>query len=198
MRHGGRRQIPAVTSALLWLAACSTAPTPPLPPPIAGLVHPELTRVGQPTLLDGSTSAVAAGRIVRFRIAVADGTTAVDLSNPVTLHTFSAPGTYGVELTVFDDHGHEGSVTSSVRVVEDFSATCDANRAGDAASVCDGAPCVAGACAVLACGGDPACPAAVAGAANFCNHGRCGTTAAQPQTDAWGGDDVGRLPLDGH
>lgn len=198
MRHGWPRRIAAVASALLWLAGCSTAPTPALPPPVAGLVHPELTRVGQPTLLDGSTSAVAAGRIVRFRIAVADGTTAVDLSSPVTLHTFVVAGTYGVELTVFDDHGHEGSVTSSVRVVEDFAATCDSTGAAGAASVCDGVPCVAGACAVLACGGDPACPAAVAGQATFCNHGHCATTAAELPADAWGGDDLGRLPLDGH
>lgn len=183
----------AAILTLAVLAACSDPKVAAHEPPVAGLVHAGIARVGQPVVLDGSSSAVAGGHLVRFRIAVADGSPAVDLANPATSHVFTAPGSYGVELTVRDDHGAEGSVRSTVRIVDTFAAQCDDPAA------CGGVPCLDGSCAILACGGDPACPSGLAGAATSCADGVCSDTPAPVREgDAYGGEDLGRLPVDGH
>lgn len=190
-------RIAATWSAVATLAACSQTVEHELPPPVAGLVHAELARVGEAVTFDGATSAVAQSaaqpaRLVGFRLAVADGSPAVDLALPVTQHTFLLPGTYAVELTITDDHGRKAAVTSAVRIVEDFAPTCDG------ATPCAAGPCLGGACAVLACGGDPACPASLGGGAVYCNRGQCSATApAASDQVPWTGEDAGALALDG-
>jgi hypothetical protein len=179
--------------AIVPLTGCSDAQTPAHKPPVAGLVHAEIAQVGRPVWLDGSSSAVAGGHLVRFRLAVADGSPAVELANPATSHVFSVPGSYGLELIALDDHGAQGSVRSTIRIVDSFAAQCDSSAA------CAGLPCLDGACAILACGGDPACPSGLAGDAKFCAGGVCSRTPAEGSAgDAFAGEDLGRLPLDGH
>ncbi|MGA9859294.1 MAG: beta-propeller fold lactonase family protein [Solirubrobacteraceae bacterium] len=59
---------------------------------------------GSPTRFDGSTSSDTDGTIARYDWSFGDGTSAAGGSATPT-HTYSAPGTYTVRLTVTDDGG---------------------------------------------------------------------------------------------
>lgn len=181
--------------------ACSHTAAVDLPPPVPGLMLPSLAAVGQTVQLSATTTAIAAASngqtavITRFRFAVADGTPAVELAEAATSHVFTQPGHYAVELTVFDNQARSASVQASIEIVNEFETLC----LPDASTGCDGAPCLAGACAVLACAGDAACPTAITGAATHCWQGNCVVNLpAQGTDDAWTGDPGPRLEFDSH
>lgn len=169
------RPLLPLTLGLLTIAACDDGASPAVPLPIAGLLHPEVARVGEAVTLDASTSAVAqvqpgkpGGRLVRFRFLVADGSAAVESGEPRLVHAFSSPGSYAVQVTVVDDLGREAKVGSRVEVVSDYQAVCGATAQND----CPSGLCSGEACAVLACGGAPACPGS-GGVPLVCQAGVC-------------------------
>lgn len=174
--------------------ACSSLVSP-VPPPVAGLAHPQVARVGVPVTFDASTSAVAAptsqapGSIDRFHLAIADGSPAVDLAGPSTQHVFDRAGSFGVVLTITDGLGRSASVSSQIQVLADFPAFCQS------ATDCGGLPCDKGACRIYACGGDPACPLGLPADATHCNQNVCASTPGE--TGTLGGDDAAVLQADG-
>lgn len=183
----GRLALRAALTSLLTIgvgaAGCATEEPTVLPDPIAGLLHPEMVKVGQEVLLDARLSVVATlkggapapgAQLVSYRFAVADGSAAVDLTTPTWQHTFSAPGVYAVSLTIADDRGLQSKVTSSIHVQPDFSSSCtNGTTASCASGVCD-----QGVCSVMACAGPDVCTGA--GSGLTCAQGRCVQPAVAP------------------
>ncbi len=162
-------------------SGCSEEPPPlALPAPVAGLLHPEIARVGQKVLFDASPSAVARvpegaaeippGTVLtEFRFAIADGTAPIKQTSPWLERTFASPGHFAVTLSVVDDRGLLSSVESKIHIVNEFTANCPQ---GDGA-ICDSRLCSGDVCAVLACAGQPACPPDLASTELTCSGGFC-------------------------
>ncbi|MHB8872317.1 MAG: PKD domain-containing protein [Myxococcaceae bacterium] len=93
-------------------------------PPIARLTGPSQGQTAQALSFDGSTSSDADGSIVSYRFDFGDGTAPVSGAASGASHTFAAPGSYTVGLTVTDDRGATGAasvqvvVTTAVRLPE--------------------------------------------------------------------------------
>lgn len=141
------------------------------PPPIAGLLVPQVARVGQPVRLDASATALASAgpALDRFVWTVADGSAAVETAVPQHSHTFAATGSYAVRVQVLDRAGRSSAATGRVEVVSDFAAACSA---ADTAACAVGA-CVDGSCAELACAATPACAPVLVGQQASCVDGAC-------------------------
>ncbi len=164
-RYGAGRWL--AVAAWILLAGCEDGQTTVLPDPLAGLLHPEMVRVGDTATLDGRLSAVAAvadddetaplpgSRIASYRFAIADGSAAQDMVVGVVEHVFAIPGDYGLVLTVTDDRGIESSVASKIRVKQDYTAICD--PANTAAAGCASGRCAGDVCSIMACAGDAVC-----------------------------------------
>ena len=177
---------PLAFPLLAWLAACADVEAEALPPPVAGLVHPQVARIGQTVLFDARTSAVAkassadpaaaGSKIAKFRFALADGTAASEQAGPLLERSFAQAGSYAVELTVFDDRGFAGRVTSLVHIVADYTATCG----GGDVTACATGVCSGDTCAVLACGAQPACPLGLGPHKLTCTAGLCAAVGKQP------------------
>lgn len=161
-------------ACLCTLVACDDgASTAPAQPPIAGLLVPQVARVGQPVVLDASATAVAGTPLDRFVWTVADGSAAIETAAAQHSHTFAATGSYAVRVQVVDRAGRSTTATGRVEVVSDFAPSC---APGDTAGCAVGA-CVDGSCADLACAATPACAEALVGAAAQCVAGACVATA---------------------
>ena len=79
-----------------------TTPTNGLEPVMAVINAPTQGQVGQPITFDGSTSTANAG-IASYTWSFSDGSTA---NGAVIQHSFAAPGSYDVVLTVTDVDGN--------------------------------------------------------------------------------------------
>lgn len=168
----------ALVLGLVALAACtSDSGTPALPPPVAGLAHPQVVRLGSAAQLSGASSAVAtisgrpdlSARLVRYRFEVADGSETSDRGTAEWSHTFARTGSFALALTVEDDRGQRSSVQSRIQVVADLADSCT----GTVDLGCPSGLCGAGTCTVVACAGDAACPKAWFGDTATCRDGLC-------------------------
>ncbi len=159
----------AIVTMALSVVGCDDSAAEELPDPLAGLLHPEMVRVGAKVTLDGRLSAAASlqdadpaaplagSRIASYRFAIADGSPAQERVPGVLDYVFSAPGDYGLVLTVADDRGIESSVSSKIRVKQDYTAFCDQDDAK--AAGCPSGRCVGDVCSIMACAGDAVCAA---------------------------------------
>lgn len=83
-------------------------------PPTAVAGPDRSVLIGRPVVFDGSASSDPDGSITAYEWDFGDGTTA---SSVVATHTYTAPGTYTVRLTVTDDDGATGFDEAQVRVI---------------------------------------------------------------------------------
>jgi hypothetical protein len=116
----------ALTLALV-LAACEPPPPGDLPAnhaPVARLLVPQLWPAAAPVVADARLSDDADGDALRFTMLWGDGTPAAEDDDGLLEHTYAAPGTFAVELTVTDEDGIPSRVQASVVVVGDDDALC--------------------------------------------------------------------------
>lgn len=156
---------------LTALAACDDAEPLILPAPVAGLLHPEMVRVGESVTFDGRLSAVATFSggdeeptppgtvIVSYRFAIADGSPAQTLGSGLLAHTFAAAGDYSVALTVVDDRGLESSVASKIHVKQDYTGVCGLPEQATPTGTCPSGLCMGDVCGLMACAGGAVCKA---------------------------------------
>lgn len=113
---------PAPPTAVPPTAAPTVTPTletpvvsPPMATPVAIIILPPAEQfvAGAPLIFDGSTSQPTDGSLVSYAWDFGDGSIASD-SAPTALHTYIAPGTYTVTLTVANADGQTG--TTSVQI----------------------------------------------------------------------------------
>jgi hypothetical protein len=168
----------AALGLLATLAGCTDEAGPPaLPPPVAGLSHPQVVRLGSPAALSGASSAVAtisgrpdlSARLVRYRFEVADGSEVADRGTADWNHVFDRTGSFALALTVEDDRGQRSTVQSRIQVVADLADACT----GTVDLGCPSGLCGNGTCTVVACAGDAACPKAWFGDQALCRDGLC-------------------------
>jgi PKD repeat protein len=88
-------------------------------PPMADLVCPAIGQVGQPLSFDATGSLDPDGAIFDYSFDFGDGQGLSDLSGMAT-HTFTAPDTYEVAVTVTDNRGGTDTVSCSVEVFPNF------------------------------------------------------------------------------
>jgi PKD repeat protein len=176
----------AIAAGLLAVA-CSDSSTPKVdPPPLAGLTHPEMARVGDAVAFAsasvvGLTDGVAEHPLTRFRFTFADGTSVVDQAQATTTHTFAAAGSYAVALTITDSRGLTSTVQSTIHIVADYTATCtEGSSDGCSSGLCSGEV-----CAVVACTGDAICKFSGAQGNPTCEAGLCARTELPPLPDVW-------------
>ena len=81
--------------------------------PTAAFSPPASPHSGQPAVLDGSPSSDPDGSIAAYSWSFGDGGTA---GSAVPAHTFAAPGSYQVTLTVTDNNGFTSSAAETVLV----------------------------------------------------------------------------------
>ncbi len=190
--------------SLIAPAACTTVKTVVLGPPVAGLRHVALARIGEKVRFDASTSAVAhdpanaaaPGSILtrfEFEVALPDGTTQVSQASPLFDRTFGVAGTFAVAVTVQDDRGIQSKTVSSIDIVADYTGVCNSADA----SACPSGVCVGDVCKTFACAAQPACPLPGDGTTLTCDRGYC---VVQPQPnsadDAYSGEDADKLHLE--
>lgn len=158
---------------LLALAtpACDDAEPLVLPDPVAGLLHPEIVRVGETATFDGRLSVVAevsgdadeslpaGSQIVSYRFAIADGSPIRTVGVGLLEHSFVSAGDFGVALTIVDDRGIESSVSSKIHVKQDYTAICGLAGEATPTGVCPSGRCLGDVCGVMACAGDAVCSA---------------------------------------
>jgi len=85
-------------------------------PPVADFSYmPASPNPGDPILFDGTSSADFDGEIVSFAWDF-DGDGATDATGAIAEHTFTAPGTYSISLTVTDDGGNTDTLTMSIDI----------------------------------------------------------------------------------
>lgn len=85
-------------------------------PPLAVISSASEGIVGQPLIFDGHRSRRGDNGIARYEWDFGDGGRA---TGPWVSHTYNAPGTYGVRLTVIDTKGLEDRVRVDIRIVTD-------------------------------------------------------------------------------
>ena len=89
-------------------------PTSPNQPPTAAFTYsPASPLVGSSVAFDGTTSTDSDGSIVSYTWSFGDGTSG---SGSAVGHTYSAPGTYSVHLTVTDDDGATDTTSLQISV----------------------------------------------------------------------------------
>ncbi len=71
-------------------------------PPVSNPGGPYTGTAGQPVAFDGTSSTDSDGTIVMYSWTFGDGATG---AGPAPAHTYAAPGTYAIALTVTDDGG---------------------------------------------------------------------------------------------
>ena len=82
--------------------------------PVAAFTTLSLSTKAPLTLrFDASGSSDSYGAIVTYNWSFGDGTSGTER---IAMHTFPAPGTYTVTLTVFNDQGYAASVSSAVTI----------------------------------------------------------------------------------
>ncbi|MBP47617.1 MAG: hypothetical protein CMH53_06745 [Myxococcales bacterium] len=156
---------------LLWLSvivlttACGGESSPKPPPPLAGLQHPAVARVGEVVTFDGSPSVAGVLRnadgniveqasIVQFRFLFADGSEVKTQAAAVGKHVFDEPGLYAVKLEVVDARDRTSEVISAIHITTDFTTICSEDQPAD----CPSGRCLAGVCNRIACAGQAVCP----------------------------------------
>lgn len=189
--------------SLIALSACTTVKTVVLGPPVAGMRHVALARIGEKVRFDASTSAVAhdpanaaaPGSVLtrfEFEVALPDGTTQVSQASPLFDRTFDVAGTFAVAVTVQDDRGIQSKTVSTIEIVADYTGVCNSTDA----SACPSGICVGDVCKTFACAAQPACPLPLDGTALTCDRGFCVVQAqAKSDDDAYSGEDVEKLHL---
>lgn len=141
-----RLTLAAVVVALLALATAGCPPPPdPLDAnhaPIARMVLPQLAPVSVPVSVSGSLSSDEDGDGLSYVVDWGDGTPSTSDDDGVVEHTYAAPSTYAVQLTVQDDGGALALVLASVVVVGDteLGSCCELGCFDDAA--CTGTGCM--------------------------------------------------------
>ncbi len=101
-------------------------------PPVAALSAPATALIGQAVTLDAASSHDPNGQVVETHWDFGDGTD--PSSDATTHHTFTAPGTFRVAVTVLDDEGAQDTRTQSVAVTVPGSAVVQPPAAAPAAS----------------------------------------------------------------
>jgi PKD repeat protein len=105
-------------SAMNWssagMALLSSGQVTPNQPPVASFTV-SCTTTSAPCAADASASQDPDGSIAGYAWSWGDGTTTTT-TGPTTSHTYSASGTYSVQLTVTDNKGATGSATQSAHV----------------------------------------------------------------------------------
>lgn len=146
MRHA---RPPLLTRLLLGLGLslglATGCPPPPDPlevnhAPVARVVLPQLWPASEPVVVDGTLSSDEDGDALRFAVDWGDGTPSAADEDGVVEHSYAAPSTYAVQLTVEDEGGVPTSVQASVVVVgdDDAGCTCDLGCFDDAVCTADG------------------------------------------------------------
>lgn len=181
------------------LGACGTDTGPAVPPPLAGLQHAEVVRVGVSVAFDAQPSrsgalftkegvVVAQAAIVKYRFLAADGSATEEVAAPSWHHAFTAPGIFAVSLTVEDDRGRLSTARSFVHVTADYTPTCTDADPGD----CESGRCLGDVCSRVACAAQAVCPSAT-----ICAEGFCYVTPPVHQSeDALHGADAGATGID--
>lgn len=82
--------------------------------PMAGLAGPDKVAAGAAAVFDASSSVDGDGALTGFAWDFGDGTTATGVA---VAHTYNAPGTYTLRLTVMDDAGVGNSATTLDREI---------------------------------------------------------------------------------
>ena len=182
-----------------FLGGCGTDAGPAVPPPLAGLQHAEVVRVGVPVTFDAQPSRAGAlftkegvvveqAAIVKYRFLAADGSATEEVAAPGWQHTFTDPGIYAVSLTVEDDRGRLSTARSFVHVTVDYTPTCSDADPGD----CESERCIGDVCSRVACAAQAVCPNAT-----ICAEGFCYVTPPVHQSDdALHGADAGATGID--
>lgn len=190
---------PLLGLVALFVVGCGTEPGPAIPPPLAGMQHAEVVRVGVPVAFDAQPSRsgvliskegviVEQAAIVKYRFLAADGSASEEVATPNWSHTFSDPGSYAVSLTIEDDLGRESTIRSQISVTADYTGTCTADDAVD----CESGRCVGDVCSRVACADQAVCPGGTT-----CAEGFCWVSPPAPQAaDALRGADAGATGLD--
>jgi hypothetical protein len=80
------------------------------------IVAPSFAEVGEPVSFDGSSSIPGDGGIVFYEWEFGDGSGAEGEEEIEVTHSYSAPGTYNVTLTVYDDGGFGYSESQQITV----------------------------------------------------------------------------------
>ena len=108
------------------IQALTITVAPPNTPPVAEFtVSPTQGSFGEAMVFDASASSDADGAIASYRWSFGDG--AQTTGNPVQ-HTYEAPGTYTVSLTVTDEDGSSTIVSRNVNVTYEGVRTDDGNQ----------------------------------------------------------------------
>lgn len=116
----------ALACALVGAASCVPPPEPldVNHAPTARVIVPQLWPVSAPATIDGSLSDDEDGDPLRFTVDWGDGTPAVQDDDGIAQHSYAAPGTWAVELTVEDAGGVPSRVQAALVVVGDDDSGC--------------------------------------------------------------------------
>lgn len=98
---------------LPWVA-CGDAPMD--SPPLALINVPTFCELGTTVELDGSHSTDPDQDIVLYRFHCADGTSAVELSEPILLYSCRTPGLIEIMLEVVDSRGNSSTSRAHLSV----------------------------------------------------------------------------------
>jgi len=184
---------------LFVAAGCTTDDRPALPPPLAGVQHAEVVRVGAPVTFDAQPSrsgalfnaegvVVEQAAIVKYRFLAADGSATEEVASPDWQHTFTHPGIYAISLTIVDDLGRDSTVRSYVHVTADYTPTCTSASSVD----CDSGRCLGDVCSRVACADQAVCPVGTTCAQGYCYV----TPPAAPSGDLLTAADAGATGID--
>jgi hypothetical protein len=123
---------------VMGLVGCVPAPAPLTVnhAPVARLVVPQLWPLSQPVTADGSLSSDVDGDSLTFSVDWGDGTPSAKDDNGIAEHTYQAPGTYAVELTVEDPDGVPARASADVVIVDEASTACSCDVACFDEAVC--------------------------------------------------------------
>ncbi len=92
--------------------------------PVARVIVPQLWPASEPVTADGSLSDDIDGDALQFRVDWGDGTPEAQDDDGIAQHTFEAPGTYSLALTVEDPDGVPAAVQAQVVLVGDDGSGC--------------------------------------------------------------------------
>jgi PKD repeat protein len=109
-------------------------------PPVAQFTAPASITVGQSVVFDASASTPTPGgsSIAQYLWQFGDGSVVPPSESPQESHTFNAPGTYTVTLTIEDELGKKAETQQEVTVLAASPPPCTANCGGTSSTTSGG------------------------------------------------------------